>query len=100
MIKIKDYKSINDTKVINELMSNAIPNLKNRFKELQINVVEVNNLQKSINKISREFNKESRIKKLQAFLLVHGSSYLNNDYSPLNIFSRDCSQILKNNFIQ
>lgn len=100
MYVLKEYKTINEDKIIKEIQNIALKNLKNKFVKLNINTIEINSLKKEVIKIGRDLNKKRKVEKLKIFLLNHCSHYVKGDDTPLNLFSKDCYKIFKINFIQ
>ena len=95
MYVLKDSKTINENKIINEINNIAIKNLKMRFIKLNIETIEINNIKKEVKKISRDLNNQRKIMKLKLFLLNHSSEYKEKNKNPSNLFSKDCGIILK-----
>ena len=104
MNSLKEINKINENKVIKEILNFAITNLKKRFEILKINSAlmrkEINNIKKDVLKINKESSKNKKINKLKSFLLSYCEIYVSREKTPLNLFSRDCEMIFKNNFIR
>lgn len=102
MYVLKEYKTINEDKIIKEIQEYAILNLKKRFKAKNISTIHLNNLDREIIKISRDLNQKRKISKLRLFLLSHYECFnpeIKEQKIPTNIFFNDCGKIFKKNFL-
>lgn len=92
-----------DTKKIEniffEIDNIAINRLRKNFKNLNLEIVEINNLTRLLNKIKRVETKSQKQKHLEMFLLGNYEHFEENKNTPLNIFYLDCGIIYSKYFL-
>lgn len=73
----------------------AVDKLAIDFKQQNIDTSEIDKLWIHVDRIEKSKNKEEKLKQITTFLISNSKHYIEGEKTPLNIFSKNCTLIIK-----
>lgn len=93
-----DVSPLDIEQLFYDIKIKAIKKLEIDFMQKNLDIAEIKNLNKQIEKIEKNKNQEEKLKMVTSFLIDNGRYYKEGVRTPLNLFFQNCTLIIRKHF--